>query len=209
MMWPRRLSIIDLAIRCVIRKEASTLVRNMDSQSSSVMSMSGAYFKTPALLTKMSTSRAALANSPTKWTSFKSPAMVSTAPPHCFLSASSSAVRRPVAKILAPAPASATVAALPIPALAPVTSTVLPANAMLGPLPRNNLNYTLTLYMRPLDTEQRADLHARIKLQSPDAPRKLSGSGSALSDVIIAGLAAAHSSRGSGHDVVGAIVGRT
>src|SRR5258708_7650808 len=63
MMWPRRRSIIDLATARVTRKEASTLVRNMSSQSVSVMSMSGAYFRIPALLTRISTSGALLARS--------------------------------------------------------------------------------------------------------------------------------------------------
>src|SRR5260221_7454871 len=66
MMWPRRRCIIDLATASVIRKEASTLVRNMSSQSVSVMSMSGAYFRIPALLTRISTSRALLARPSTK-----------------------------------------------------------------------------------------------------------------------------------------------
>ena len=52
--------------------------------------------------------------------------MVSTASPCSFRSASSSPARRPVAMILAPARASATALALPMPALAPVTSTTLP-----------------------------------------------------------------------------------
>ena len=107
-------------------------MRNMSSQSVSVMSMSGAYFRIPALLTRISTSGALLARSSTKRASFRSPTTVSMAPPpHCFASVSSSGLRRPVAMILAPACASAIAVALPMPALAPVTSTALPDNGML------------------------------------------------------------------------------
>src|SRR5262249_39185845 len=67
----------------------------------------------------------------------QSPAMVSTALPHCCLSASSCARRRPVARILAPACASAMAVARPMPALAPVTSTVFPDNGMPVSFPPN------------------------------------------------------------------------
>jgi pimeloyl-ACP methyl ester carboxylesterase len=63
--------------------------------------------------------------------SFRSPTTVLAPPPHCFASVSSSGLRRPVAMILAPACASAIAVALPMPALAPVTSTALPDNGML------------------------------------------------------------------------------
>src|SRR5215210_241973 len=123
MMCPRRRCTIAFATARRMRKLASTLVRNIASQSSSVISSNGAYLSTPALFTKRSTSRAAAARSSAKPASLRSPASVCAG--ISFFSDSSSAARRPVAITLYPAFASATAQARPIPVLAPVINAAV------------------------------------------------------------------------------------
>src|SRR5688572_16406794 len=120
MMWPRPRRTIDCATRRVRRKPESTLVRNIASVSSSERSRNGAYFITPALLRKISASRATPASSAAKPASFKSPTTLR------ILRDSNSALRRPVAMTVAPARANASAHARPMPALAPVTRTCFP-----------------------------------------------------------------------------------
>src|SRR3989442_2223956 len=150
MMWPRPRRTMDWATRREMRKAASTLVRNIASQSSSLISRNGAYFRIPALLTKRSASRAADASSCAKALSFKSPTSVRA--PVCFFKLSNSAARRPVAITCAPARVNAMALARPMPALAPVTNAVLPVNSI-------DRLYPLALpFQHPVSQDVAADL---------------------------------------------------
>src|SRR5437899_1835983 len=150
MMWPRPRRTMDCATRREMRKAASTLVWNIASQSSSVISRNGAYFRIPALLTKRSASRAADASSCAKALSFKSPTSVRA--PVCFFKLCNSAARRPVAITCAPARVNAMALARPMPALAPVTNAVLLVNSI-------DRLYPLALpFQHPVSQDVAADL---------------------------------------------------
>src|SRR5260370_33706501 len=94
-----------------------------------------------------------------------------TRPPHCFASVSSSGLRRPVAMILASACASAIAVALPMPALAPVTSTALPDNGMLirPPLDFMDHNYT----QRDNGAKRRRPIRGNPPLRSLHRPPRI------------------------------------
>ena len=104
------------------------LTSTTSSQSASVKSTLSARRMVPALLTRMSkpappnTSRAAIGSA-------KSKVRLSAEPPAAAIRATvSSQLRRPAQTTCAPCPASVTAMALPIPALAPVTSALRPSS---------------------------------------------------------------------------------
>src|SRR2546422_10179497 len=132
MIVPPPRSTIRGAIAAVSRNGALTLTANVSSKAASGSSCVGPPGKTPALLTRMSTSAARSASARTSSGDLRSARTTSASPPSASIAATTSAPRaslRPLISTCAPSRASASAVARPMPEVPPVTNARCPLNS--------------------------------------------------------------------------------
>ncbi len=125
--WPA--AIIDFATTCVVTSIERTLTSNVASQSSTVISSSGAMRRMPALLTRMSTppSRPMASSVAARVDSGSARSMVIACAPNSAARRPQSSPSRSMSTSCAPSRWKASAIAAPMPRAAPVTSARRPS----------------------------------------------------------------------------------